>query len=86
MRISTKGVRNPKTASIPTYRKEGMTITKIAEKLGVTRQWVDFVLKRDGDPLDGDKMKPNCDYGKEYRDKYKNKKLSTGSHIDTEIE
>lgn len=52
MRITTKGVRNPKTASIPTYRKEGMTITKIAEKLGVTRQWVDFVLKRDGDPID----------------------------------
>jgi hypothetical protein len=64
MRITTKGVRNPKTASIPTYRKEGMTITKIAEKLGVTRQWVDFVLKRDGDPLDGENMKTNYDYGK----------------------
>ncbi len=51
MKISTRGRRLPKTLTIRTFRAEGKTIMEIAHILGCTKQWVDFVLKRDGDTL-----------------------------------
>jgi len=51
MRITTKGKRSPKTLKIPELRKTGMTIMQIAKKIKCTKQWVDYVLQRDGDPI-----------------------------------
>jgi uncharacterized protein (DUF3084 family) len=51
MKISTRGRRLPKTLTIRTFRAEGKTIMEIAHILGCTKQWIDFVLKRDGDTL-----------------------------------
>ena len=51
MKISTKGRRSPRTLTVREYRAEGKTIMEIAHILGCTKQWVDFVLKRDGDTL-----------------------------------
>lgn len=51
MKISTKGRRSPRTLSVKEYRAQGKPITEIAKIMGVSRQWVDFVLKRDGDTL-----------------------------------
>lgn len=51
MRIN-KGKRDPRTLHIIELRKRELSINKIAELVGCTRQWVFFCLKRDGDPLE----------------------------------
>ena len=71
MKKSTRGRRLPKTLTIRTFRAEGKTIMEIAHILGCTKQWVDFVLKRDGDTLPPELAV---------------KKLLTPPPIDTEIE
>lgn len=52
MKLTTKGRRTDRTQNILKLRAERKPITEISRLLGCTKQWVDFVLKRDGDPLD----------------------------------
>ena len=52
MKLTTKGKRTPRTQSIKVFRAERKSIMEISKLLGCSKQWIDFVLKRDGDPLD----------------------------------